>query len=357
MTAVMGRYKILFDGQEIDQDKIYSMKLNYANSSPLNWGITICPQITVQLDKSVGIPNSLKIYCTRSTSELAALNLAEDMIMTSYEDDEYTSTIVYTDRMIELNEYYNWGNSKTIQTIVNEICARHNIIAPTISDNVVATMTLNYCQITEREFLGYVAECLGCYAKLSYGREDHVQTNLFIASGSYPNYVYVNRVKTLIKETTRYSYVAYENADIKVRLGCSNPYANGQTYYMNPNNMLMIKGSSSFRSHVVQTLANGFGVGGKEVITRYECEGFCKEWEADFEQQGVYYDIFWLIECPPTVRLTNDDHSMYDLMAFPNTSVEGELFGEWYGRFYIDDNSTQQFNGEQQNRLAISKLQ
>lgn len=159
-------YRILFDTNEIDGDRIVSLNQSvqpFANS--FRAGVTVCREFDLEIVRdsngSVTIPNKVYIYDGNT--------LYATLLVDSYDDkNKRNVSYVLTDMMIRFNKKLVYEEGLTVKQILQQICSDHNITLVSqsfyMSDQVINWISDD---VTERDFISYVAEVNGGYAYIN----------------------------------------------------------------------------------------------------------------------------------------------------------------------------------------------
>lgn len=231
----------------IDVNGIYYSKdtiLNKINIGIDSQGVYATDEPTVEF----AIPETVRIYEDNL--------LYATLVVDSYDDkDKQRLSLTLTDEMVRFNKTLTYEN-KTVKQILNQICASHGINLITqsfyMADQVISWGS---GEVSERDFIGYVAEvnggyayinnegnlCIEPYSNLSKGNIDLVMCS-DITVGNHHKY---GRVYVELAEATQY-YPDKSNLD---------------TLYLDPNNILLSdSGNYTIQGIVkhIQGVINGF---------------------------------------------------------------------------------------------------
>lgn len=231
----------------IDVNGIYYSKdtiLNKINIGIDSQGVYATDEPTVEF----AIPETVRIYEDNL--------LYATLVVDSYDDkDKQRLSLTLTDEMVRFNKTLTYEN-KTVKQILNQICASHGINLITqsfyMADQVISWGS---GEVSERDFIGYVAEvnggyayinnegnlCIEPYSNLSKGNID-LATCSDITVGNHHKY---GRVYVELAEATQY-YPDKSNLD---------------TLYLDPNNILLSdSGNYTIQGIVkhIQGVINGF---------------------------------------------------------------------------------------------------
>lgn len=231
----------------IDVNGIYYSKetiLNKINIGIDSQGVyaTDEPQVEFSLPEKVRIYEDNLLYAT--------------LVVDSCDDNDKRSiSLTLTDQMVRFNKTLTYEN-KSVKQILNQICASHGINLITqsfyMADQVISWGS---GEVSERDFIGYVAEvnggyayinnegnlCIEPYSNLSKGNIDLVMCS-DITVGNHHKY---GRVYVELAEATQY-YPDKSNLD---------------TLYLDPNNILLSdSGNYTIQGIVkhIQGVINGF---------------------------------------------------------------------------------------------------
>lgn len=231
----------------IDVNGIYYSKdtiLNKINIGIDSQGVYATDEPTVEF----AIPETVRIYEDNL--------LYATLVVDSYDDkDKQRLSLTLTDEMVRFNKTLTYEN-KSVKQILNQICASHGINLITqsfyMADQVISWGS---GEVSERDFIGYVAEvnggyayinnegnlCIEPYSNLSKGNIDLVMCS-DITVGNHHKY---GRVYVELAEATQY-YPDKSNLD---------------TLYLDPNNILLSdSGNYTIQGIVkhIQGVINGF---------------------------------------------------------------------------------------------------
>lgn len=231
----------------IDVNGIYYSKdtiLNKINIGIDSQGVYATDEPTVEF----AIPETVRIYEDNL--------LYATLVVDSYDDkDKQRLSLTLTDEMVRFNKTLTYEN-KTVKQILNQICASHGINLITqsfyMADQVISWGS---GEVSERDFIGYVAEvnggyayinnegnlCIEPYSNLSKGNIDLVMCS-DITVGNHHKF---GRVYVELAEATQY-YPDKSNLD---------------TLYLDPNNILLSdSGNYTIQGIVkhIQGVINGF---------------------------------------------------------------------------------------------------
>lgn len=231
----------------IDVNGIYYSKdtiLNKINIGIDSQGVYATDEPTVEF----AIPETVRIYEDNL--------LYATLVVDSYDDkDKQRLSLTLTDEMVRFNKTLTYEN-KTVKQILNQICASHGINLITqsfyMADQVISWGS---GEVSERDFIGYVAEvnggyayinnegnlCIEPYSNLSKGNID-LATCSDITVGNHHKF---GRVYVELAEATQY-YPDKSNLD---------------TLYLDPNNILLSdSGNYTIQGIVkhIQGVINGF---------------------------------------------------------------------------------------------------
>lgn len=231
----------------IDVNGIYYSKetiLNKINIGIDSQGVyaTDEPQVEFSLPEKVRIYEDNLLYAT--------------LVVDSCDDNDKRSiSLTLTDQMVRFNKTLTYEN-KSVKQILNQICASHGINLITqsfyMADQVISWGS---GEVSERDFIGYVAEvnggyayinnegnlCIEPYSNLSKGNID-LATCSDITVGNHHKF---GRVYVELAEATQY-YPDKSNLD---------------TLYLDPNNILLSdSGNYTIQGIVkhIQGVINGF---------------------------------------------------------------------------------------------------
>lgn len=153
-----------FDNVPVNNDYIFKVEMKQQPTDfTFKLGMTVCRTMILEVGKEAvaAIPQVAEVY-------------ENDILKWSFEVDEITeiNNFVYriflTDKMVLLNERYDWG-SDTIQVVLDAICVKYdmaNITLPTGIGNI----EIEYDgYTTPRKLVGYIAELMGGYALIDKG--------------------------------------------------------------------------------------------------------------------------------------------------------------------------------------------
>lgn len=231
----------------IDVNGIYYSKdtiLNKINIGIDSQGVYATDEPTVEF----AIPETVRIYEDNL--------LYATLVVDSYDDkDKQRLSLTLTDEMVRFNKTLTYEN-KSVKQILNQICNGHGINLITqsfyMADQVISWGS---GEVSERDFIGYVAEvnggyayinnegnlCIEPYSNLSKGNIDLVMCS-DITVGNHHKY---GRVYVELAEATQY-YPDKSNLD---------------TLYLDPNNILLSdSGNYTIQGIVkhIQGVINGF---------------------------------------------------------------------------------------------------
>lgn len=231
----------------IDVNGIYYSKdtiLNKLNVGVDSQGVyaTDEPQVEFSLPEKVRIYEDNLLYAT--------------LVVDSFDDkDKQRLSLTLTDKMVRFNKTLTYEN-KTVKQILNQICNGHGINLITQSFYMAEqVISWGSGEVSERDFIGYVAEvnggyayinnegnlCIEPYSNVSKGNID-LATCSDITVGNHHKF---GRVYVELAEATQY-YPEQSNLD---------------TLYLDPNNILLSdSGNYTIQGIVkhIQGVINGF---------------------------------------------------------------------------------------------------
>ena len=202
---------------------------------------------TEEHDSTVVIPNRVYIY---EDDYLYATLLVD-----SYDDEDlfYTSYVL-TDVMVQFNKKL-YFEEKTVTQLLNQICSNHGITL--VNQNLyMGDLLVNWGSgdITERDFISYVAEVNGGYAYINE------QGNLAIEAFSNVPQGNIN-----LEDCSSFKLGSKHLIDrVYVELGSATHYypdeSDNDTLYLNPENILLTDGDDYTIQETVehiQSVING----------------------------------------------------------------------------------------------------
>lgn len=299
--------KIYFDNELIDEDKYSSLSNNFELfDTTFKLGTTSSNIFKLSVGKeAVTIqPSEVKIY--DDTTLMATL------VIDNIEEDDYSYTYTLTDKMVNLEFYYDASlifvnGHTTLLDIALDICSKAGItLATTDFRGYDKDISWNDNTRTAREYIGYIAELNGGYAQI--GEDGRLY---FLKQKT-------NAVKTIgiddckdfkIGERKEITRVVYELGTLKYEYGDET----GNTLYLNSDNVFITEASE------VEAIYN-------------EIQGF------------VFYN-FTTTDCPIDFNIKagqvitiSDGENEYPTIA----GYELAFYGEWYGGYSLDVESTKQ---------------
>jgi len=257
--------QIQLDNITLNSD--YVMALNQSSSvfsNAFRLGATVCRSYELNVDKLVAsdfsngfAPQTAQIR-DANTQELLA-NLVVDEIDDT-NDAYYALTL--TDKMVRTAEQDNSGwftSGATLQTLLNNICSYYQLgTAPTLPQ--YGTLALSWNEdMSARDFIGYVAELLGGFARISPA--GNLVFNTFSASNTASDTIDVEDCDSFkVGQQIVISRVVYDNGIAKYEYGDDS----GQTLYLNTDNALFTDdttaGTVTIEEEVeyIYSIVNGF---------------------------------------------------------------------------------------------------
>ncbi len=164
ITAVYPSIWVKFDNTRIDDNSIIGL---HQTVNPYNQGFSIGNTVCRQFDLSV----SKTAYSTIPTNVYLMDDLGNKyatLLVDNYDNqnDDYT-VFNLTDVMVRLNKTLDYTSGDTVATILSAICTAHGITNQSGS-LYMSDFAINWDdQLTEREFISYVAEVNGGYAYIN----------------------------------------------------------------------------------------------------------------------------------------------------------------------------------------------
>jgi len=232
--------RVLLDNVELDGDEIRSLNQNAVSfQNNFKAGVTVCRQFELSVTKRNSIPSSVKIY---NGNNIYATLLVDSV---DNENDNHTK-LVLTDMMVQFNKKLTYEDMTVIQ-ILQQICSAHSI---SLVNNSVymgdQVISWGSGEITERDFISYVAEVNGGYAYIN------AQGNLQIAQ-------YSNTSQGTVDDELCSNFKIGTKHDINrvyVELAeATHAYpqtTNKDTLYLNPDNILLSDSGDYTIDEIVQ---------------------------------------------------------------------------------------------------------
>lgn len=231
----------------IDVNGIYYSKdtiLNKMNIGIDSQGVYATDESTVEF----AIPETVRIYEDNL--------LYATLVVDSYDDkDKQRLSLTLTDEMVRFNKTLTYEN-KTIKQILNQICNDHGINLITQSFYMAEqVISWGSGEVSERDFIGYVAEVNGGYAYINNEGNLCIEPYSNVSKGNIDlatcsditvgNHHKIGRVYVELAEATQY-YPEQSNLD---------------TLYLDPNNILLSDSGSYTIQGIVKHIhgvVNGF---------------------------------------------------------------------------------------------------
>lgn len=254
--------QIQLDNITLNSD--YVMALNQSSSvfsNAFRLGATVCRSYELNVDKLVAsdfsngfAPQTAQIR-DANTQELLA-NLVVDEIDDT-NDAYYALTL--TDKMVRTAEQDNSGwfvSGATLQTLINNICSYYDLgTAPILPQ--YGTLALSWNEdMSARGLIGYVAELLGGFARISPA--GNLVFNTFSASNTASDTIDVENCDSFkVGQQIVISRVVYDNGIAKYEYGNDN----GQTLYLNTDNFLFTDSGNitiEEQTEYIYNVVNGF---------------------------------------------------------------------------------------------------
>lgn len=227
--------RVLFDNTEIQPQ--YIAGLNYKAqvfNQEFKLGSTICRAFSLKLDKNAYSTIPQKVYLYDGENKYATL------YVDSYNDEDilYT-TFELTDLMVKLNKKFEYdiNYGYTVKQLLEQICSSYSVSLINyqfyLDDLKVYWSAEN---LTQRDFLSYVAEVNGGYA--------YIDENGNIGIKSFTN----EYNKTInVQDCSSFKLGSFHYIDrVYLELGAATHYypeiSNNETLYLNPNNILFVDG-------------------------------------------------------------------------------------------------------------------
>lgn len=254
--APLGNYFIYFDGVEVDSEAIVGMtQSGQLFTDNFILGSTVCREVELKVLKSYieEIPNLVAI---KDTDNNIRFTLQVDNI-----DDTNINFYVLSlvDSMVNLNVVYDYSSLpvKTAQQILNALCEDLlDCDAPEIEWGGDIPLADNQ-GLQARDIVSYIAEINGGYARID---EEGVLEFVKFDNSNYTE-IDVN----LCKDITIGEFHKIDRVYIEYGAGTRyypNPYSgNGNTLYLNPDNVLITDSGEYTVDEVIQhiySLINGF---------------------------------------------------------------------------------------------------
>lgn len=163
--------RVLFDSTEINGNYIQSI---HQTVNPYNQsfaiGNTVCRQFDIEINKNgySSLPDKVYLYEDNDSSTQSNWTKYATLLIDNYDNqnDDYT-VFNLTDVMVRLNKTLDYTSGDTVATILSAICTAHGITNQSGS-LYMSDFAINWDdQLTEREFISYVAEVNGGYAYIN----------------------------------------------------------------------------------------------------------------------------------------------------------------------------------------------
>ena len=299
--------KIYFDNVLIDEDKYSSLSNDFELfDTSFRLGITASNKFKMSIGKEAITtqPNEIKIY---DNSTLIAT-----LVVDNIEEDDYTYTYTLTDKMVNLEFYYNASlifvnGHATLLDIALDICSKAGITLATTNFRGYDKDISWYDNTrTAREYIGYIAELNGGYAQIGtdgrlYFLKQKTNSAKTIGIDDCKDFKIGER-----KEITR---VVYELGTLKYEYGDET----GNTLYLNSDNVFITESSE------VESIYN--------------------------EIQGFEFYNFTTTNCPidfniragQIITFTDGENDYPTIVGY-----ELSYYGDWYGGYSLDVESTKQ---------------
>jgi len=213
-----------FDNVTINNDYIFKIEMKQQPTDfNFKLGMTVCRTMVLEIGKGAvaAIPEVVDVY-------------ENNILKWSFEVDELTEIndfvyrIFLTDKMVLLNQKFDWGNDK-VQNILNAICNEYDMTNITLPA-AIGNIEIEYDgYTTPRRLVGYIAELMGCYALIDKG-------NLtFRTFGQRTHTLNINTADRYdIGDHHKISRVVYDNL-----AHFENGDETGDTIYLDKNNFLL----------------------------------------------------------------------------------------------------------------------
>lgn len=298
--------QVFFDNTQIGEDYIIVLSTNAEMfNESFKLGQTVSSAYTLVVAKEAITTQPTQITLKDNGTVFAILDVD------NIEEDEYTYTYTLTDKMVDLEFYYDASQifndgSATLLAIALDICSKAGITLYT-QDFRGYDKPISWSDNTRtaREYIGYIAELNGGYARIDNGQLKFIKQK----QNSVKTISIENCADFIIGEYHKITRVVYELGSLKYEFG----YETNNTLYLNSENVF--------------------------ITTEEEVEGIYEDIK-DFE----FYS-FTTTNCPidfdvkvgETITFT-DGTNNYPTIA--NYSLD--YFGDWYGGYSLDINTERQ---------------
>ena len=274
-------------------------------------GSTLCMEVDLDVDKSA-------VSAQPDFIELYENNVKKYHLIIDSCDDENTFyySYVLTDSMVLFNKEYDWSSlaNPTVQNILNAICSDFlGTTAPTVS--YLDDLEVTWSQGTPaRDFISYVAEVNASYARINGNNELEI---IPMNRQSAYSIDVADCADFKVGEYHVIEKVVYEYGVATVKV--PNRDVDGNTLYINSNNILITDDSTYTRESIITHIYNA--------IVNFS-----------------FYDI-------TTSRcLFNDATRVGDIITFVNgndtyktiAQYDWNFNSNWYGGFSLDIETKQQ---------------
>lgn len=161
--------RIFFDETEINPDRVKSLRqISEGYSERFSIGNTICRSFSASFVKGTAlfIPEKVYLYEDNGSDNQSDWNLYASLYVDSInETNKRTTEYSFVDLMVVLNKRFSYTVGSTVEEILELIAQNHNVSIDYPSDLYMADYQISWeDNITEREFLSYVAEINGGYS-------------------------------------------------------------------------------------------------------------------------------------------------------------------------------------------------
>lgn len=228
--------RVLFDNTEINGNYISRIE-QHVNPYNKNFviGNTVCREFNIDIHNAgfSSIPNVVYLYEDNGSNTQSNWTKYATLLVDSSElqDGDYT-TFNLTDVMVRFNQDLTYTQNDTVKTILTSICTAKGISLATQSfymDDFAITWT---DELTERDFISYVAEVNGGFAYINASGNLVIEEYSSTPAGS----VDINQVAYFkIGERHYIDRVYVELASATKYYPSTNTY---DTLYLNPENIL-----------------------------------------------------------------------------------------------------------------------
>lgn len=244
---------IKLDGVLIDPESVVELKRTYQLfTDEFYLGSTACKSYSLTLSKLFTLPDTAEVFeLFEDSTKVATLQLdALD------DNNDRIRVYKYIDGLVKLNYYYDasdlldsQGGTATLRQVANDICSKAGLTLSTAAFDY-DSMSINFYDntITGREYIGYIAELNGGYARVNgAGVVEFVRFSK-TAKGSI-NTEMCDSFK--LGEGHKITRVVYDNGVVKAEAGNET----GDTVYINPNNVFVNGTESEIRAMLSSILA------------------------------------------------------------------------------------------------------